>query len=77
MNIEATKLEIMQLLLSTKKESILKKIKLIFEEEPMDLDWWTELSMQEKAEIEEGLQQAENGEVLPHETVMKQFDKWK
>ena len=75
MNIEATKSELMQLLLNTRKGSILKKIKHIFQEESSD--WWAELSVEEQAEIEEGLKQAENGEVVSHESVMKRFDEWK
>lgn len=75
MNIEVTKLELMQLLLNTSKESTLKKIKRIFQEESSD--WWTEMSAEEQAEIEEGLQQAENGEVVSHESLMKRFDAWK
>ncbi len=75
MNIEATKSELMQLLLNTRKESILKKIKQIFQEESSD--WWTEMSAEEQAEIEEGIQQAENGEVVSHESLMKRFDAWK
>lgn len=75
MNIEVTKLELMQLLLNTRKESTLKKIKRIFQEESSD--WWTEMSTEEQAEIEEGLQQAENGEVVSHESLMKRFDAWK
>lgn len=46
MNIEATKLELMQLLLNTSKESILMKIKSIYLEE--EQDWWAELSSEEK-----------------------------
>lgn len=75
MDIEATKLELMQLILNTKKESILKKIKKIYQEESSD--WWTEMSAEEQAEIEEGLRQAEAGELVSHESVMKRFDKWK
>ncbi len=75
MNIEATKLELMQLLLNTSKESILMKIKRIYQEE--EKDWWAELSSEEKEEIEEGLLQAEKGEVTTHESVMKRFNAWK
>lgn len=75
MDIDATKLELMQLLLNTRKESILNKIKHIFQEESSD--WWTEMSAEEQAEIEEGLRQTENGEVVSHESVMKRFDAWK
>ena len=38
MNIEATKLELMQLLLQTEKESLLNKLKKVFEEEYEDID---------------------------------------
>ena len=40
-------------------------------------DWWDELSDKEKAGIEEGLAQSERGQGMPHEEVMKKFDKWK
>ena len=68
MNIEATKLELMQLLLNTNKENILMKIKHIFQEE--EKDWWADLSAAEQSEIEEGLKQAEKGEVASHSTVI-------
>ena len=74
MNIETTKLELMHLLLQTKKESILKKIKSVFEEE--QVDWWNEMSKMEKEEIKIGLAQADKGEYKSNETVMNRFDKW-
>ncbi|WP_190311226.1 hypothetical protein [Psychroflexus gondwanensis] len=39
MNIETTKLELMHLLLQTQKESLLAKLKTVFEEE--QVDWLT------------------------------------
>ena len=74
MNIEATKLELMHLLLQTQKESILKKLKSVFEEE--QVDWWSEMSKKEQEEIKTGLAQADKGEYKANETVMKRFDKW-
>lgn len=71
MNIETTKLELMQLLLNTKKKSVLLRIKQIFEAESSD--WGLELSIEEQAEIEESFKQIENGEVSSHEYVMKRF----
>ncbi len=73
MNIEATKLELMYLLLQTQKESLLVKLKTVFEEE--QVDWWSELSKEEREEIETGLAQADGGEYIANETVMKRFDK--
>jgi len=74
MNIETTKLELMHLLLQTQKESILKKLKSVFEEE--QIDWWNEMSKNEQEEIKTGLAQADKGECKANETVMKRFDKW-
>lgn len=72
MNIEATKLELMQLLLNTTNEKILMKIKNIYQEESSD--WWDMISPEEQSEIEEGLKQIENNEVVSHESVMKGFE---
>ncbi|MDZ4148743.1 MAG: hypothetical protein U1C58_10695 [Flavobacteriaceae bacterium] len=74
MNIEATKLELMHLLLLTQKESLLAKLKTVFEEE--QTDWWGEISKEERQEIETGLTQADKGDYIANETVMKRFDKW-
>lgn len=74
MNIETTKLELMHLLLQTQKESILKKLKSVFEEE--QVDWWSEMSKKEQEEINNGLAQADKGEYKASETVMKRFNKW-
>ncbi|MFC4164206.1 hypothetical protein ACFOWU_11095 [Epilithonimonas zeae] len=76
MNIETTKLELMKLLLNTQKESVLEKIKEIFQKESSK-DWWEELSEAEHQEIELGLKEAENGQVKSNQDVMKLFDEWK
>ena len=74
MNVEATKLELMHLLLQTQKESLLAKLKKVFEEE--QLDWWHDMSKEEQKEIKEGLSQADKGEVVSHKKVMDRFKKW-
>lgn len=74
MNIETTKLELMQLLLQTQKESLLAKLKKVFDEE--QTDWWDEMTEEEQQEIKTGLSQADKGEHLSNDTVMKRFDKW-
>lgn len=75
MNIEATKLELMHLLLQTQKETLLAKVKKVFEEE--QVDWWDDMDEEEKQEVETGLFQADNGELTSHGKVMKRFDKWR
>jgi predicted transcriptional regulator len=39
-------------------------------------DWWDTISDEEKAEIEQGLAEADRGDVIPHEEVMKKYEKW-
>lgn len=74
MNIEATKLELMHLLLQTQKESLLAKLKKVFDEE--QADWWSEMTKEEQEEIKTGIKQADKGEYVANETVMKRFDRW-
>lgn len=74
MDIKTTKLELVQLLLQTDKESILKKVKSVLEEESGD--WWDDLGKEEKEEIYIGLLQADIGEVIDHEEVKKKYKKW-
>ena len=74
MNIEATKLELMHLLLQTEKESLLAKIKAVFDEEKTD--WWVEMSVEEQEEINIGLNQADKGDYIENDTIMNCFEKW-
>ena len=39
-------------------------------------DWWDEISEDERAEINEGIRQADNGEVISNEEVKKSYNKW-
>ncbi|MCF6297568.1 MAG: hypothetical protein L3J08_06245 [Flavobacteriaceae bacterium] len=74
MNVETTKLELMHLLLQTQKESLLAKLKKVFEEE--QVDWWNEMSKEEQQEVEIGLAQADKENYVANQTVMKRFNKW-
>lgn len=76
MSIETTKLELMKLLLNTQKESVLEKIKDIFQKESSQ-DWWEEMNEEQHQDIELGLNEFENGQVKSHRDVMKLFDEWK
>ncbi len=39
-------------------------------------DWWDIISDEERTEIEQGLAEADRGEVIPHEEVMAKYKKW-
>ena len=42
----------------------------------MEVDWWNTISAEERADISEGIAQADKGEVIPHEEVMEKYKKW-
>lgn len=70
MNLQAKKLEIVQLVLNAKKPAVLNKVEDILKKE--ESDWWDEISETERHAIEQGLAEADRGELISHEEVMKQ-----
>jgi thiamine pyrophosphate-dependent acetolactate synthase large subunit-like protein len=72
MNIQAKKLELVQLILNTEKPSILEKVESLLRKETTS-DWWDEISDEERAAIQEGLYQLDRGEGIPHEKVMEEI----
>ncbi len=49
---------------------------LLLSNELSQKDWWNTLSDDERLEIEKGLQEAEDREVIPHDEVMNKFKSW-
>jgi len=39
-------------------------------------DWWNTISEEERNEIKQGLEEALNGEVIPHDEMLKKYRKW-
>ncbi|MFH0757878.1 MAG: hypothetical protein V2B15_11365 [Bacteroidota bacterium] len=70
MNLQAKKLELVQMILNTEKPSVLAKVEAVFKKEK-GADWWDEISDAERTAIEEGLAEADRGELIPHEEVME------
>ncbi|MBD3182971.1 hypothetical protein GF312_11820 [Candidatus Poribacteria bacterium] len=58
------------MILNTEKPSVLAKVEAVFKKEKGS-DWWDEISEAEKAAVEKGLAEADRGELIPHEEVMK------
>ena len=73
MDIKAEKLGLIQWLAQLTDERVIAKIKALRNEET---DWWDEISAVEKAEIEEGLAQADRGETTPHAEIIEKYKKW-
>jgi hypothetical protein len=72
MNLQAKKLEIVQLILNIEKPAILKMVEDLLKKEKVT-DWWDTISEEERAELEQGLAEADRGELIPHEEVMKEL----
>ena len=57
--------------------NILKAVRTpISEKAATKADWWDTISQEEREEIEQGLSEADKGEVTTHEEVMKKYKKW-
>ncbi len=71
MDILAEKLQLIEWLASLNNTTILKRFIVLKKEQ--EKDWWDQLSKEEKEEIEEGLAQADRGEVVSHKEVMAKY----
>ena len=74
MDIQAEKLRLIEWLAQLNDMQTLKEF--ITLKKKKEVDWWDELSVEERTEIEEGLAQADRGEVVPHKEVMEKYKKW-
>lgn len=69
MSIAEVKNKLHKLVVETDNPEILTEVESYFEELLQHPDWWETLSDKEKAMIEKGLEQSENGEGVPTEAV--------
>jgi hypothetical protein len=60
--------------LSNVDESLLEKLELLVKASKKD--WYSEMSAEEKEEIEIGISQADNKDLVSHPIVMDKFKKW-
>lgn len=70
MNIQADKILLAKMLLDTENPKIIESIKKIFKKEKTS-DFWDELSLQHRKEIENASLEIENGEVTDYESFMQ------
>jgi predicted transcriptional regulator len=75
MDIQAEKLNLIKWLADINEPAIIKRF--IALKKRQQTDWWDQISIEEKAEIEEGLAQAVQGELLSHEEVISKYQKWR
>ncbi len=75
MDIQAEKLDLIKWLAGINEPSVIKRFIALKKSE--QTDWWDQIGLEEKAEIEEGFAQADKGEVIPHQEVMAKYQKWR
>jgi hypothetical protein len=73
MDIQAEKLDLIKWITQLNDLKVINEIKALRKE---NADWWDELSIEERSEVELGLEQADQGKVKPHEEVMSKYSKW-
>lgn len=74
MNIEARKIELVRMILNTKKPAVLEKIAGILQQE--EADWREGLPDEVIESVERGLEQAKAGNTVSHDDVMDKYRKW-
>lgn len=57
-------------------EALLEKLEKVLKNNKKEVDWANSISKEEQIEIEKGIEQANNNELIDHEKVMKKFTKW-
>jgi predicted transcriptional regulator len=65
------KYQLIEKIVQTNDESLLQEIKVLLES--ASGDWWEKTSQAERESIERGIQQADRGEVIPHEQAWSQL----
>ena len=70
MNIQAEKIELVKMLLETENPRIIESIKKIFKRAKTS-DFWDDLSVEQRKEIEKASLEIENGEVTDYDSFMQ------
>ena len=73
MDIEATKLALIEWVTQLEDEDTLSCLKEMKETSETSADWWDDLSESQKASIKKGLKQVEEGKVTSHEDVKARY----
>ncbi len=71
MNIQAEKLNVLQQIINTDDMGLIKDIKTLISNR--DLDWFDHLSESQQSDVQEGLNQLDNGQSFTHEEAKKRF----
>jgi predicted transcriptional regulator len=74
-NVEKEKLEIIKWVTGLKDDTAIERLRML-REHPTDIDWWEEITEEEKTAIDKGLADIKAGRVKPHKEAKKLYEKW-
>ena len=75
MNLEREKLEIIKWVTTIKDDTSIEKLKML-KDNPKKLDWWDEITNEEKTAIDKGLSDIKACRVKPHKEARMIYEKW-
>ncbi|MBS1543219.1 MAG: hypothetical protein JST14_06265 [Bacteroidetes bacterium] len=75
LNVEKEKLEIIKWVTGLKDNTAIEKLKML-RESPKKKDWWDEITDEERAAIDKGLEDIKAGRVKPHREAKKIYERW-
>ena len=75
LNMEREKLEIIKWVTSLKDDTAIERLRML-RANPRKLDWWNEITDEEKSAIDKGLADIKAGRVKPHKEAKRLYEKW-
>ena len=73
-NIEAQKVRLIERITQVEDQTILEQINAILEQD--EVDFYDDLSGEQKASAQKGLNQVKLGETVSHTEIKKMYEKW-
>ncbi|WP_257666556.1 hypothetical protein [Parapedobacter tibetensis] len=74
MNVEATKLDIVQTIVNSTDAGLLTELQQFLKSR--ETDWFDQLLQFQQQDVIDGIAEADRGETIPHKEVVKRFGKW-
>ena len=74
-NAEKEKLEIIKWVAGLKDRDAIEKLRML-RDSPKKLDWWNEITDEERTAIDKGIEDIKAGRVKPHKEAKKLYAKW-
>lgn len=70
---KALKLELIKWLTKLEDEETINYLKIVKDSTDSQVDWWNDLTDEQKSEIEIGLKDVDEGRVTPHDIVKQKY----